>query len=110
MAGGLIPMSVRDSMPFEYPLILSQPARKDLRDIFAYTLQHWGEAQLRVYRDRIDAALKALSLDPSVGKSRHGYKTVYVGRHHIYYRHDAAAIFIVRILHERMDATRHLGG
>lgn len=91
-------------------LVLSQPARKDLRDIFAYTLQQWGEMQLNVYRDRIDATLKALGLDPSVGKSRHGYKTVHVGRHHIYYRYDATTIFIVRILHERMDATRHLGG
>lgn len=90
-------------------ITVSDPARQDLRDIFVFTLRRWGSDQLKTYRALVDTAFGALAADPHLGKPRHGYLRYTVGRHHIFYRHDAGTIYIVRILHDRMDAARHLG-
>jgi toxin ParE1/3/4 len=91
-------------------LALSQRAKEDLREIFAHTLLTWGEAQLAKYRSRIDEALRAILRNPSVGRPsvKPNLKVLPAERHRIYYRTVGHTTYIVRILHERMDTSRHL--
>ncbi len=100
-----IPMSVPD-----FRLELSEPARQDFRDILSFTLQTWGERQLVEYKRKLDGALTAIAENPQVGHARHGMTVYPVGRHVVFYQIEASArtVYVVRILHERMDALRHL--
>jgi len=91
-------------------IVLSELSRQDLRDIFAFTLKRWGEEQLKTYRRMVEQAFDVIATDPLVGRPCHGYLRMTVGRHNIYYRAEPHAIYVVRILHDRMDAIRHLGG
>jgi toxin ParE1/3/4 len=89
---------------------LSRQAREDFRDILAYTLTTWGESQLAKYRASINDALHVVLRNPSVGRPsvKPSLKVLAVGHHRIYYRTIDGTIYIVRILHERMDTSRHL--
>ncbi len=49
------------------PVRLSRKARQDFIDILRYTGEQWGEAQLEVYRDKIDDALQAIGRNPESG-------------------------------------------
>ena len=89
----------------ELHLELSEAARRDFRDILSYTLKMWGESQLASYRGIIDTNLRALTQDPSAGRDsiKPGLRVVAAGRHRIYFRTEGQTVYIVRILHERMD-------
>lgn len=91
-------------------LELSQRARDDFRDLLAYTLTTWGESQLATYRASIDDALQVILHNPSAGRPsvKPTLKVLAVGHHRIFYRTINDTIYIVRILHERMDASRQL--
>ena len=98
-------MSVR-----KFRLELSESARQDFRDILSFTLQTWGERQLVEYRKKLDSALQVIAENPQAGSARHGMMVYPVGRHVVFYQVDdnARTVYVVRILHERMDALRHL--
>ena len=100
-----IPMSVRN-----FRLELSESARQDFRDILSFTLQTWGERQLVEYRQKLDSALQVNAENPQAGSARHGMMVYPVGRHVVFYQVDdnARTVYVVRILHGRMDALRHL--
>ena len=89
---------------------LSQPAKEDFPDILAYTLITWGESQLAKYRASINDALHVILHNPSAGRFsvKPTLKVLAVERHGIFYRTIGDTIYIVRILHERMDPSRHL--
>ncbi len=98
-------MSVRN-----FRLELSESARQDFRDILSFTLQTWGERQLVEYRKKLDSALQVIADNPQAGSARHGMMVYPVGRHVVFYQVDdnARTVYVVRILHGRMDALRHL--
>lgn len=98
-------MSVRN-----FRLELSESARQDFRDILSFTLQTWGERQLVEYRQKLDSALQVIAENPQAGSARHGMMIYPVGRHVVFYQVDdnARTVYVVRILHGRMDALRHL--
>lgn len=89
---------------------LSLRPKDDFRDILSYTLTTWGESQLVKYRDKINDALHAISRNPSVGRQsvKPNLKVLPVEHHRIYYCIIDSNIYVVRILHERMDTSRHL--
>ena len=91
-------------------LELSHRAKEDLRDILSYTLITWGESQLAKYRASIDDALHVILHNPSAGRPsvKPALKVLAVGHHRIFYRTNDDTIHVVRILHERMDTSRHL--
>src|SRR5476651_2312871 len=94
----------------EFNLDLSDPAKLDFRDILSHTLQMWGERQLAEYKGKIDGALQAIAQNPRAGRA-HGntsLRVLQVERHQIYYFIEGMTVYVVRILHERMDASRHL--
>ena len=64
------------------------------------------------YRAALDRALVRLGEYPEIGKElgrdSSGYRSFLVEHHPLYYRTRNDEIEIVRILHERMDASLHL--
>ena len=96
--------------PPKHRLELSQQAKKDFRDILSYTLTTWGESQLANYRASINDALHVILRNPSAGRPsvKPALKVLPVGHHRIFYRTIDGTTYVVRILHERMDTSRHL--
>lgn len=96
----------------ELPVTLSPRARQDFVDILQYTGATWGEAQLLIYRDKIDEALRAIGRNPSIGHRRNDLPATHlaylVGSHVIVFRERAGGIGVVRILHQRMSQGRHV--
>ena len=86
-------------------------AERDLRDIWRYTFEHWGERQADSNLRKIDAAIRTLGrssrgIDSS--EVRPGYRRLSVEQHRVYYREVSGRVEIVRVLHARMDVDRQL--
>ena len=92
---------------------LSKEAQDDLKEIKSYTRVTWGGKQTKEYLSEIKNSLEKLVISPELGKSRdeliEGVRSFGVGRHIIFYRAGKTEIEIARILHSRMDVTRHFG-
>ena len=96
--------------PAEYRL--SPAAVSDLKAIWLYTIGEWGIEQAHRYTDDLTAAFNQLAQSPLLGTTcdhiRKGYRRRNVGRHVIYFRSTEYGIAVIRVLHDRMDAPRHL--
>jgi len=88
----------------------SRRAREDLKGIWRYTFQAWGEAQADRYLNDLSLTMASLLNNPSLGSPREhirpGYRAMLCGRHMVYYLVRSDGIHIVRVLHERMDVAR----
>ncbi|PAT34521.1 plasmid stabilization protein ParE [Vandammella animalimorsus] len=98
-------------MPVSYQL--TNQAVADLASIWEYSANQWGIAQAERYVRLIDQACQALGAGRLQGQSaeaiRSGYHKYVIGQHLLFYRHQGSnPLLIVRILHQRMDAARHL--
>ncbi|MCC6942947.1 MAG: type II toxin-antitoxin system RelE/ParE family toxin [Thermomicrobiales bacterium] len=91
---------------------ISEDAESDIRHVLAYTQKVWGPEQRRRYRRQIDGALERLAQFPESGESVDGFGTdlrrTPVGQHSIYYRDSGETIEVLRVLHNRMDASTHI--
>jgi toxin ParE1/3/4 len=91
---------------------LTPAAERDLESIWTYTLGRWGAEQAGRYIDILTAAFADLARSPQTAQQcddiRPGYRRRRVERHMIYFRNTAYGIAIIRVLHDRMDASRHL--
>lgn len=91
---------------------LTPAAERDLEAIWIYTLRRWGVEQANRYIDIRTAAFAELAESPKTAPAcdqiRPGYRRRSVERHMIYFRITAYGIAIVRVLHDRMNALRHL--
>jgi toxin ParE1/3/4 len=91
---------------------LSTKARRDLKEIWRYGRQEWGEAQADAYARALGSAMDLLGEQPSIGVGADlvlpNVRRWKVGSHHIYYFVDGAAIRIVRVLSAKQDPARHL--
>src|SRR5262245_7987355 len=100
-------MSARKS-----PVDLKPAARRDYRAILAYTSKTWGTTQRDTYRAAINRAFETLDANPEIGRARDGIspglRSYVVEQHVIYYRITVGGVTVVRILHGKMDAARHL--
>lgn len=88
-------------------------ADRDLADIWRYTATRWDAAQADQYVVTILGAIQALARDSGAAHALPriwpGYKRAFVGSHAIYFRVQGNSdIEIIRILHQSMDADRHL--
>lgn len=93
-------------------IIYLNSAKTDLKGIWNHTKEKWGVAQADKYLLAIEETISLISQNPEIGSSRdyvrQGYRGFLSGRHIIYYTVQSETIRIVRILHERMDAARHI--
>lgn len=90
---------------------LSPLAEQDLADIWVYTFDKWSPEQADSYHAEIVDAFEGLLSGEKIGRTvdiRDSYLKYAVGSHMIYYRKTDNGIDIMRILHQRMDAARHL--
>lgn len=94
-------------------LRFSALADQDIEDIYLYSVRKWGKRQAEAYVDGIKTSAESIAIFPNVGreyKTRKGLKFRWYasGRHFLFYRIERSGILIVRILHARMDFSRHL--
>ncbi len=93
-------------------LYLTPAALRDMENIWLFTAERWGLAQAERYTDCLSDCFELLAQSPLSGRScshiRPGYRRQSVESHVVYYRAEPDAVTIVRVLHERMDAPRHL--
>lgn len=93
--------------------LLSPAARADLEAIWEYTCEQWDDQQAEVYLRVLQHAIERAAADPRVGRAvdeiRPGYRKLAAGSHLLFYRLTSEGVVdIVRVLHQRMDADRHL--
>lgn len=91
--------------------LLSLRARADLDAIWTYTAKTWSQAQAETHVAEIAATIDSLARGERVGREaeRYGdYLKQPVGSHVVFYRIGDGRLFVVRILHRRMDFERHL--
>lgn len=85
---------------------VSRAALRDLREIFAWTLEQFGRAQAERYllmlRSRIAAADAQPTLGPRFEDAAPDIRRIVSGSHFIYYREVTSGIRVLRILHQRM--------
>jgi|APSaa5957512535_1039671.scaffolds.fasta_scaffold59217_3 toxin ParE1/3/4 len=94
-----------------YQITNSPLARQDLKDIWHYTYNKWGEKQASKYLIELGEKVELLIENPELGivcTYITKYRQYPVNHHITYYRIDGNNIIIVRVLHEMMDPKRHL--
>ncbi|WP_454296197.1 type II toxin-antitoxin system RelE/ParE family toxin [Salana multivorans] len=91
---------------------LTPAAQRDLSSIWDYTEERWDVRQAETYVDDIRAAVQRIADDPRHGRScdeiREGYRRYGIGSHVLFYRQRPDGVDVIRMLHQRMDPTRHL--
>jgi toxin ParE1/3/4 len=91
---------------------ISPRARQDLSDIWDFTARHWSPEQAARYLRLIADACSDIASGKTTGRPadeiREGYRKSSVGSHVLFYREDGRGVIVVRVLHKRMDVTRHL--
>jgi toxin ParE1/3/4 len=91
---------------------LTPSALYDFRNIGDYTIKNWDKIQCDKYLDKLDNRFYWLAENPKSGSRRdeikQGYYSYPEGSHIIYYRIQSNFIEIIAILHEQMDAKRHI--
>lgn len=93
-------------------VILSPQAEEDITDILQYTITQWGEAQAYTYLGVVKDTISTIRDYPKMGHGRSGLPAVYkifpAGKHIVVYRVEDTTIYILRVLHEKMDITHKI--
>jgi toxin ParE1/3/4 len=91
---------------------LSSKAAADLEGIHEYTILHFGLEQARVYLLGLHERFQMLAEQPTQGRKADelapGLRRVEYQSHVVFYIPKDHGIRIVRVLHQRMDVTRHV--
>lgn len=94
------------------PFRLSPAARRDLSSIWDHTQEKWGTHQAETYVTEIRVAVERIAASPDRGRTcddiRSGYRRYAIGSHLVFYIETGGGVDVIRILHQRMDPTRHL--
>lgn len=90
---------------------LSQLASEDFASIYDYTLLNFGEAQADSYTEEMEEVLLSVVHSPRMGRENsdiaEGVRRVDYRLHAIFYRIRDEDIFILRILHHKMEPLVH---
>ena len=91
---------------------MSRSADRDLSEIIGYTVNKWGARKAKSYADQIRQTIYKIAESPSLTTHEDVEGVVYKrrlsGHHLIYAQVIGDDLFVSRILHESMDAARHL--
>ena len=91
---------------------LTRRAAADLDAVFEYTAARFGVEQARRYFDGLHACCEGLAENPGLGRNAEslapGLRRYEFRSHVVFYIGQSEGVVIVRVLHERMDAPRHL--
>ncbi len=100
------------SSPNKYTLSLTQEAEDDFINILVYTAQQWGEAKLQEYDASLSHALEVVKDNPFLGY-RHNllpedHRCFNIRKHVLVYQITSSHIYVLRILHQRMNLPDHV--
>ncbi|MGV3711586.1 type II toxin-antitoxin system RelE/ParE family toxin [Pseudolysinimonas sp.] len=91
---------------------LTPAAQKDLSSIWEFSEERWNVRQAETYLREIQSAIERVADDPERGRRRdeirEGYRSYSVESHVIFYLPRVDGVDVIRILHQRMDPSRHL--
>ena len=91
---------------------LTPAAQQDLSSIWDFTRDHWDENQAEISLSELRAAIERIAADPHRGRPcndiREGYLRYSIGSHLVFYIERTDSVDVIRILHQRMDPTRHI--
>jgi toxin ParE1/3/4 len=103
------------SSPNRYRLRLSRQAERDLESILQYTYETYGEWQMQIYAAALHEAFETITDNPGLGHRRSDlserHRAFHVEHHfvvYVVYTVSGQTVNVSRILHERMDFTRHM--
>ncbi|WP_339621335.1 type II toxin-antitoxin system RelE/ParE family toxin [uncultured Salinibacterium sp.] len=87
-------------------------AQQDLSAIWDYTQERWDGTRAELYLSELRAAIERIAADPQRGRAcdeiREGYRRYSIGSHLVFYIERPDSVDVIRILHQRMDPTRHV--
>ncbi len=90
---------------------LAPKAWDDMEAVWLYSLSEWDARQTERYSDSLIDAFVFLAENFGAGTAcdhiREGYRRYPVKRHMVYYRETSYGIEVMRVLHDRMLASRH---
>jgi toxin ParE1/3/4 len=90
----------------------SPAAKRDLDSIWHYTEERWGTNQAVTYVQLLRDACFSVASGQHMTRPvdiRQGYRKTNVGSHVIFFREsNNDQLVVLRILHQRMDVSRHL--
>ncbi len=93
-------------------LVISERAEADLREIWRWSYERFGEDQADLYLDQLDDGLRRCGAEPEDGKQREavrsGYWSRLVRKHIAFYTFTDDEVLIQRVLHGSMDPLRHV--
>lgn len=91
---------------------LTLAAQHDLSEVWDFTGERWDIDQANRCVTEIRAAIERIAAGPRRGHAcdeiREGYRRCGIGSHLVFYLETADSVDVIRILHQRMDPTRHL--
>lgn len=91
---------------------LSAAAAHDVEELLDRSIAEFGIQQTENYYDALMRCLELLGENPELGYAvddiRSGYRRFPHESHVIFYTLDQNDVFVVRILHKRMDAVRNI--
>ena len=91
---------------------LTPAAQRDLSSIWNFTRESWDESQAEIYIFEIRAAIERIAAAPGRGRRcdeiREGYRRYSIGSHLVFYVERTDGVDVIRVLHQRMDPSRHL--
>lgn len=94
-------------------VIFRPEADADIEDIADYTIDQWGKVQARKYVAELRQAIEALGgtaeRHPLSDQPFPGLRRMRSRHHLVYYLCDESHVDVLRVLHERMDASAQLG-
>ena len=89
-------------------------AKRDLQDIWLYTLEMWGAVQAERYVTSLKEACNKLVKSPFLGKAlpdlSEDVRVYYCQCHYIFYLKDADRIVFLAFLHEKRNVLQHVLG
>lgn len=90
----------------------TRDAERDLINIFLYGIENFGPALAEQYLETINAKIEMVAHPPDFGADYsfviNGVRRYEVASHAVYYRSTQSGLLVLRVLHGRMDAGRHL--
>ena len=96
----------------KYVIHHQSKARQDLKNIWFYSFDKFGQAQADKYFDELESAFKTLQDNPQIGVIcdyiRPDYRQFKINHHYIFYKISQQTIQVIRVLHESMQLESHL--
>lgn len=100
------------SSPNKFTLSLTQEAESDFIDILVYTAQQWGADKQQEYDASLCHALDVVKGNPFPGCRQallpEDHRCFNVRKHVLVYQIKSSHIYVLRILHQRMNLSDHV--